>query len=410
MDNVIKKYLMDMLQAISEIELLNLTKHSSFSTMRIMRNIIIYIVAALVSIGCVRSSDSYTNSDLDLKKLVIIDPDACEGDTTIILSSIIDSLQVINLCGWSAPAGYMYKLEVSDAHAVMIPYSDTDSVKLLDFHGNSLFAFPMPSYTGNVPSIVDAVIDEPRQRVYLSKQGEIIAYNFDGSEYAKYTIKQIHNPSLFLYPDGNLAVVSMCFSDLGDTVAVARFNPDMEVNGVDDITVCHYPPLQAGVSSMGSLYDVTDTKSFSSKMLFSFALTNDTTYYYDEQTNQIYPHITLSDVPPRALVWGAEFPSGYVAICRTNENQDYYWLDKHDGKVRKVSFFNDYIGTEIHPYFLFGDEYMQCGLLKFQSDYFKEILAKDSLTSAQRQLVESILNYPDNSIIVLRGKITHNKL
>lgn len=374
-----------------------------------MRNIIIYIAAALVSISCIRPSDSAADMDADLKKLVVIDPAACQGDTTIILSSIIDSLQVINLGEGSAPAGYMYKLEVSDAHAVMIPYSDTDSIKLLDFNGNCLFAFPMPSYTGNVPSIVDAVIDEPRQRVYLSKQGEIIAYNFDGSEYAKYTIKQIHNPSLFLYPDGNLAVVSMCFSDLGDTVAVARFNPDIEVNGVNDITVCHFPPLQAGISSMGSLYDVTDTKSFSSKMLFSFVHTNDTTYYYDEQANQIYPHIVLSDVPPRALVWGAEFPSGYVAICRTDKNQDYYWLDKHDGKVRKVSFFNDYIGTEVHPYFLFGDEYVHSFILKYHRDYFNNILAMDSLTPAQRQLVESILGSPDNSIIVLRGKLTHNK-
>ena len=269
---------------------------------------------------------------------------------------------------------------------------------------------PMPAYKGNIPSFVDAAIDEPRKRVYLSKQGEIVAYNFDGSEDKTYSIDQIHNPSLFLYPDGDLAVISICFVNLSDTVAVAHFNPDMTINGVDDITVCHYPPLQDTGSSMMSLYNVTDTKSVASKMLFSLILTTDTTYYYDNVKNRIFPHIVLNN-PNRnekAIQYAGELPSGYVGGSKSIEKEETYWLDKESGEVKNVTFHNDFIGEKMHPYYLFDDNYQQVFNLRHHRDYFRNILNGNPLTDAQRQRIESILDTPDDCLVILRGKMTQN--
>lgn len=197
-----------------------------------MQRFILPLLFAVMVASC-RQGIQSTTDDIthNFHKMVVIDAEKCSGDTTIMLSSLIDSLQVIKISHGSAPTGYVYKVTTSDNYALMIPNSTADSVKLFDLAGNTLFAIPMPAYEGNIPSFVDAAIDEPRKRVYLSKQGEIVAYNFDGSEHRKYSIDQIHNPSLFLYPDGELAVVSICFVNLSDTVAVAHFNPDMEISG-----------------------------------------------------------------------------------------------------------------------------------------------------------------------------------
>ena len=369
--------------------------------------LILLASAVLLLSGCAGRGSDAAGEKPAFQQLVVIDSEACSGDTTIMLSSLIDSLQVIKLGDGSAPTGHVYKVAASDNYALMIPYSDADSVKLFNLAGNTLFAIPMPAYEGSIPSFVDATIDEPRKRVYLSKQGEIVAYNFDGSEHRKYSIDQIHNPSLFLYPDGELAVVSICFVNLSDTVAVAHFNPDMEISGVDDITVCHYPPLQESGSSLGSLYDQTDTKRVASKMLFSRILTRDTTYYYDEVENRIYPHIVLND-PARQKTdfhYAGELPTGYVGGSNSIEKKKMYWLDKESGEVKNVTFHNDFIGEKMHPYYLFDDNYQQVFNLRHHRGYFQNILDGNPLTDSQRQRIEAILNTPDDCLVILRGKM-----
>ena len=373
-----------------------------------MKRFVLPLLFAVMAASCSQGNRPTTDEIEDnFHTLVVIDAEKCSGDTTIMLSSLIDSLQVIKLGDGSAPTGHVYKVAASDNHALLIPYSDADSVKLFDPAGNTLFAIPMPAYEGSIPSFVDAAIDEPRKRVYLSKQGEIVAYNFDGSEHRKYSIDQIHNPSLFLYPDGELAVVSICFVNLSDTVAVAHFNPDMEISGVDDITVCHYPPLQESGSSLGSLYDQTDTKRVASKMLFSRIVTRDTTYYYDEVENRIYPHIVLNDPAKRenAYHYAGELPTGYVGGSNSIEKKKMYWLDKESGEVKNVTFHNDFIGEKMHPYYLFDDNYQQVFNLRHHRGYFQNILDSNPLTDSQRQRIETILDTPDDCLVILRGKM-----
>lgn len=372
-----------------------------------IRQLTIILFVALLLSGCVANGGNPTDSKSEFQELVVIDAEKCGGDTTIMLSSLIDSLQVIKLGHGSAPTGYVYRVTASDNHALMIPYSNADSVKLFDLAGNTLFAIPMPEYEGNIPSFVDAAIDEPRKRVYLSKQREIVAYNFDGSEDKTYSIDQIHNPSLFLYPDGDLAVVSICFVNLSDTVAVAHFNPDMEISGVDDITVCHYPPLQESGSSLGSLYDPTDTKRVASKMLFSLILSKDTTYYYDEVENRIYPHIVLNDPAKHenAYHYAGELPTGYVGGSKSIEKEETYWLDKESGEVKNVTFHNDFLGEKMHPYYLFDDNYQQVFNLRHHRGYLRNILDGNPLTDSQRQRIETILDTPDDCLVILRGKM-----
>ena len=372
-----------------------------------IRQLTIILFVALLLSGCVANGGKATDRKSEFQQLIVIDTEKCNGDTTIMLSSLIDSLQVIKLGHGSAPTGHVYKVAASDNYELMIPYSDADSVKLFDLAGNTLFAIPMPAYKGNIPSFVDAVIDEPRKRVYLSKQGEIVAYNFDGSEDKIYSIDQIHNPSLFLYPDGELAVVSVCFVNLSDTVAVAHFNPDMTINGVNDITVCHYPPLQDTGSSMMSLYNVTDTKSVASKMLFSLILTTDTTYYYDNVKNRIFPHIVLNN-PNRnekAIQYAGELPSGYVGGSKSIEKEETYWLDKESGEVKNVTFHDDFLGNNMHPFYLFDDNYQQVFNLRYHRDYFRHILDGNPLTESQRQRIEAILDTPDDCLVILRGRM-----
>lgn len=375
-----------------------------------IRQLTIILFVALLLSGCVANGGKATDRKSEFQQLIVIDTEKCNGDTTIMLSSLIDSLQVIKLGHGSAPTGHVYKVAASDNYELMIPYSNADSVKLFDLAGNTLFAIPMPAYEGNLPSFVDAAIDEPRKRVYLSKQGEIVAYNFDGSEDKTYSIDQIHNPSLFLYPDGELAVVSICFVNLSDTVAVAHFNPDMTINGVDDITVCHYPPLQDTGSSLVSLYNVTDTKSVASKMLFSLILTTDTTYYYDNVKNRIFPHIVLNN-PNRnekAIQYAGELPSGYVGGSKSIEKEETYWLDKESGEVKNVTFHDDFLGNNMHPFYLFDDNYQQVFNLRYHRDYFQHILDGNPLTESQRQRIEAILDTPDDCLVILRGKMTQN--
>ena len=375
-----------------------------------IRQLTIILFVALLLSGCVANGGKATDRKSEFQQLIVIDTEKCNGDTTIMLSSLIDSLQVIKLGHGSAPTGHVYKVAASDNYELMIPYSNADSVKLFDLAGNTLFAIPMPAYEGNLPSFVDAAIDEPRKRVYLSKQGEIVAYNFDGSEDKTYSIDQIHNPSLFLYPDGELAVVSICFVNLSDTVAVAHFNPDMTINGVDDITVCHYPPLQDTGSSLVSLYNVTDTKSVASKMLFSLILTTDTTYYYDKANNKVFPHVVLHNFnrQENALQYAGELPTGYVGGSQSIEKAETYWLDKESGEVKNVTFHNDFIGEKMHPYYLFDDNYQQVFNLRHHRDYFRNILNGNPLTDAQRQRIEAILDTPDDCLVILRGKMTQN--
>ena len=371
---------------------------------------VLSLLAIYTLINCAHSERDFGNGNLHLANLVVIDSEACSGDTTIMLSSLIDSLQVIKLGHGSAPTGHVYKVAASDNYELMIPYSNADSVKLFDLAGNTLFAIPMPAYEGNLPSFVDAAIDEPRKRVYLSKQGEIVAYNFDGSEHRKYLIDQIHNPSLFLYPDGELAVVSICFVNLSDTVAVAHFNPDMEISGVDDITVCHYPPLQDTGSSLGSLYNVTDTKSVASNMLFSLMNTTDTTYYYDKVNNKVFPHMVLHK-PNRQennVQYAGELHTGYVGGSQSIEKKETYWLDKESGEVKNVTFINDFLGEKMHPYYLFDDNYQQVFNLRHHRGYFQNILDSNPLTDSQRQRIEAILDTPDDCLVILRGKMTQN--
>lgn len=375
-----------------------------------IRQLTIILFVALLLSGCVANGGKATDRKSEFQQLIVIDTEKCNGDTTIMLSSLIDSLQVIKLGHGSAPTGHVYKVAASDNYELMIPYSNADSVKLFDLAGNTLFAIPMPAYEGNLPSFVDAAIDEPRKRVYLSKQGEIVAYNFDGSEDKTYSIDQIHNPSLFLYPDGELAVVSICFVNLSDTVAVAHFNPDMTINGVDDITVCHYPPLQDTGSSLVSLYNVTDTKSVASNMLFSLMNTTDTTYYYDKVNNKVFPHMVLHK-PNRQennVQYAGELHTGYVGGSQSIEKKETYWLDKESGEVKNVTFINDFLGEKMHPYYLFDDNYQQVFNLRHHRGYFQNILDSNPLTDSQRQRIEAILDTPDDCLVILRGKMTQN--
>lgn len=363
------------------------------------------LLTILSLFGCQSAEEHVAESISNMEKLVVIDTEACSGDTTINLSSLIDTLQIVILGPGSAPVGGVFNLTMTDQHILIIPGSDQDSVKMMDLDGTTLFSIPMPSFDGNIPSYVNGAIDEPRRNVYLSKQGGIESYDFDGRLQKKYNIKEIHNPSLYLYPSGNLAVVSMCFSDLGDTVAVAQFNPEMEVNGVEDVTVCHYPPLQAGVSSMGSLYDVTHAGGMSSKLLFSFMLTNDTTYYYDAENNKIFPHIVLdSHSYNHNIKYSYELSSGYIGGCESSTGRESYWLDKKSGKVMKLSILDDYLGINVHPYYMFDDDYCRFFNMRNHRNYVKNLLNNDSLTYSQRQRIESILNAPDDCIVIMRGK------
>lgn len=367
---------------------------------------VLILLTVLSLFGCQPAKEHVADSVSDMEKLVVIDSEACFGDTTIYLSSLIDTLQIVTLGPGSAPVGGVYDLTMTDQHVLIIPGSDQDSVKMMDLDGTTLFSIPMPSFDGDIPSYVNGAIDEPRRKVYLSKQGEIESYDFDGTLHRTYTIKEIHNPSLYLYPSGNLAVVSMCFSDLGDTVAVAQFNPDMEVNGVEDVTVCHYPPLQAGVSSLGSLYDNTRAIGMSSKLLFSFILTTDTTYYYDAENNKIFPHIVVDNhsFSRDILKYSYELLTGYIGGCESINGREYYWLDKQSGKVMELTIFDDYLGRNVHPYYLSDDDYCMFFNMRTHRNYVQNLLKNESLTDSQRQRIESILNAPENCLVIMRGE------
>lgn len=85
-------------------------------------------------------------------------------------------------------------------------------------------------------------------------------------------------------------------------------------------------------------------------------------------------------------------------------SREAYWLDKQSGKVMALTIFDDYLGRNVHPYYMFDDDYCMFFNMRSYRNYVQNLLKNESLTDSQRQRIESILNAPENCLVIMRGK------
>ena len=78
--------------------------------------------------------------------------------------------------------------------------------------------------------------------------------------------------------------------------------------------------------------------------------------------------------------------------------------DVYKRQVMELTIFDDYLGRNVHPYYLSDDDYCMFFNMRTHRNYVQNLLKNESLTDSQRQRIESILNAPENCLVIMRGE------